>query len=245
MRPLLPEDGEVAGLLALMLLTDARRSATDLGGGRAGDPRRAGPSVWDARRIAEGHELVRERLAGGAPRVATRCSRPSTRSTPTPATPATPTGRRSLALYDQLARHRPLAHHRAQPCYRSRRARRPGCRDRDRRAASSRELDRLPRLPRDHAPTCCDGWAAPPEARAAYDRAIELAGNTAEIAYLTHRRDGTPTPPGTPIARMALPITSANGTTLAATGMMSRTAASSMRGALTATGAAVMPPLPR
>jgi RNA polymerase sigma-70 factor (ECF subfamily) len=34
------------------------------------------------------------------------------------------------------------------------------------------------------------------EAHAAYDRAIELAGNTAEIAYLSRRRDqlkGTPT----------------------------------------------------
>ena len=28
-----------------------------------------------------------------------------------------------------------------------------------------------------------------PDARAAYDRAIELAGNTAETAYLTRRRD--------------------------------------------------------
>ena len=27
------------------------------------------------------------------------------------------------------------------------------------------------------------------ESRAAYDRAIELAGNTAETAYLTRRRD--------------------------------------------------------
>ncbi len=27
------------------------------------------------------------------------------------------------------------------------------------------------------------------QARAAYDRAIELAGNTAEVAYLTRRRD--------------------------------------------------------
>jgi RNA polymerase sigma-70 factor (ECF subfamily) len=27
------------------------------------------------------------------------------------------------------------------------------------------------------------------ESRAAYDKAIELAGNTAEIAYLTRRRD--------------------------------------------------------
>ena len=47
---------------------------------------------------------------------------------------------------------------------------------------------RLPRLPR-HA-----GRAAAPagpqrQSRAAYDRAIELAGNTAESAYLSRRRD--------------------------------------------------------
>ena len=39
------------------------------------------------------------------------------------------------------------------------------------------------------APTCCAGWAAAQESRAAYDQAIELAGNTAETAYLTRRRD--------------------------------------------------------
>ena len=39
------------------------------------------------------------------------------------------------------------------------------------------------------APTCCAGWAANEESRAAYDEAIELAGNTAETAYLTRRRD--------------------------------------------------------
>ena len=38
------------------------------------------------------------------------------------------------------------------------------------------------------APTCCAGWAAV-SSRAAYDKAIELAGNTAEAAYLTRRRD--------------------------------------------------------
>ncbi len=63
---LLPEDGEVTGLLALMLLTDARR------------PARAGPqgeliplaeqdrSLWNAASIAEGVALITDALPKGA-----------------------------------------------------------------------------------------------------------------------------------------------------------------------------------
>jgi len=40
--------------------------------------------------------------------------------------------------------------------------------------------------PRDHR--AASGYARE-ESRAAYDKAIELAGNTAETAYLTRRRD--------------------------------------------------------
>ncbi|WP_225409164.1 RNA polymerase sigma factor [Stigmatella hybrida] len=66
LRGFLPEDGEVAGLLALMLLTDARRAA------------RTGPSgelipldaqdrrLWDSRAIAEGVALVTEALSKGS-----------------------------------------------------------------------------------------------------------------------------------------------------------------------------------
>lgn len=39
------------------------------------------------------------------------------------------------------------------------------------------------------APSCCAGWAGARRWRAAYDRAIELAGNTAETAYLIRHRD--------------------------------------------------------
>lgn len=65
LHALLPEDGETAGLLALMLLTDARRAA------------RAGPSgelipldeqdraLWDQRLIAEGAALVAQAFARG------------------------------------------------------------------------------------------------------------------------------------------------------------------------------------
>ncbi len=39
------------------------------------------------------------------------------------------------------------------------------------------------------APTCCAWLGRGQQSRAAYGKAIELAGNTAEIAYLTRRRD--------------------------------------------------------
>jgi RNA polymerase sigma factor (sigma-70 family) len=62
---LLPGDGEVAGLLALMLLTDARRAArTDAGGSIVplAEQRR---ELWDAARIAEGLALVTRTLGAG------------------------------------------------------------------------------------------------------------------------------------------------------------------------------------
>ena len=64
----MPEDGEVAGLLALMLLTEARRTARVSANGELvmmGEQERA---AWDTALIAEGHELVRERLASGVAR---------------------------------------------------------------------------------------------------------------------------------------------------------------------------------
>jgi RNA polymerase sigma factor (sigma-70 family) len=59
----LPDDGEVAGLLALMLLTDARRPART-GPGRALVPlAEQDRSRWDAAAIAEGTALVTHALA--------------------------------------------------------------------------------------------------------------------------------------------------------------------------------------
>lgn len=63
---LLPDDGEVAGLLALMLLTDARRDAR---AGEAGEPVPMADqdrSLWDRAQIAEGVELVDRALGRGA-----------------------------------------------------------------------------------------------------------------------------------------------------------------------------------
>ena len=64
-RALLPEDGEVAGLLALMLLTEARRPARVSAGGELVALDEQDRGAWDAALIDEGHRLVRERLAAG------------------------------------------------------------------------------------------------------------------------------------------------------------------------------------
>jgi RNA polymerase sigma factor (sigma-70 family) len=60
---LLPEDGEVAGLLALMLLTDARRPARTRPDGSLVPLAEQDRSRWDARAIAEGVALVTGTLA--------------------------------------------------------------------------------------------------------------------------------------------------------------------------------------
>jgi RNA polymerase sigma factor (sigma-70 family) len=62
---LVPDDPEVTGLLALMLLTDARRPArTDAGGGLV-PLAEQDRSRWDADAIAEGVALVEQALPGG------------------------------------------------------------------------------------------------------------------------------------------------------------------------------------
>ena len=63
---LLPHDGEVAGLLALMLLTDARRAARTGASGELIPLDEQDRTRWDARMIAEGIALVSAALPGGA-----------------------------------------------------------------------------------------------------------------------------------------------------------------------------------
>src|SRR5690348_3768654 len=64
-RALLPHDGEVAGLLALMLLIEARRTARVSAGGELVTLAEQDRGAWDAAMVAEGHRLVRERLSTG------------------------------------------------------------------------------------------------------------------------------------------------------------------------------------
>jgi RNA polymerase sigma factor (sigma-70 family) len=63
----LPDDAEVAGLLALMLLTDARRAARTGPSGELVPLDEQDRSLWDREMIAEGVALVSDALGRGAP----------------------------------------------------------------------------------------------------------------------------------------------------------------------------------
>nr|WP_204341833.1 sigma-70 family RNA polymerase sigma factor [Micromonospora terminaliae] len=67
LRRLLPDDGEVAGLLALMLLTDAHRAARTGPGGELVPLAEQDRTRWDRAEIAEGVALVTEALTWSAP----------------------------------------------------------------------------------------------------------------------------------------------------------------------------------
>jgi RNA polymerase sigma factor (sigma-70 family) len=62
---LVPDDGEVAGLLALMLLTDARRHARTTANGELVPLEDQDRALWDADKIAEGVALITAALPRG------------------------------------------------------------------------------------------------------------------------------------------------------------------------------------
>jgi RNA polymerase sigma factor (sigma-70 family) len=67
LRERAPSDGEVAGLLALMLLTDARRPARMRPDGALVPLTEQDRSRWDSAAVAEGVALITETLASAAP----------------------------------------------------------------------------------------------------------------------------------------------------------------------------------
>ena len=89
-----PDDGEVAGLLALMLLTDARRATRTTADGALVPIAEQDRGRWDREAIAEGVALVSGALADPRP-ARTSCRQPSRRCTWRRRGPRTPTGRRS------------------------------------------------------------------------------------------------------------------------------------------------------
>jgi RNA polymerase sigma-70 factor, ECF subfamily len=189
-RALMPEDGEVAGLLALMLLTESRRGArlSETGELITLDDQDRG--AWDAALIAEGHRLVRERLVAAAGGVAPGRYQilAAINAVHTSARHARDTDwSQVVALYDQLVcldRSPIVALNRA-----------IAVAELDGPSVALATVDRLSdELAGYHAyhATRADllrrlGCAQ--ESRAAYDRAIELAGNTAETAHLIRRRN--------------------------------------------------------
>ena len=65
-RGLMPEDSEVTGLLALMLLTDARRAARTGADGELIPLDKQNRSLWDRAAISEGVALLKSALSKGA-----------------------------------------------------------------------------------------------------------------------------------------------------------------------------------
>jgi RNA polymerase sigma factor (sigma-70 family) len=63
---LLPDNGEVTGLLALMLLTDARRTARTGPDGELISLAKQNRALWDKRAIAEGVALISDTLSRGS-----------------------------------------------------------------------------------------------------------------------------------------------------------------------------------
>jgi len=188
-RALLPDDGEVAGLLALMLLTEARRTARISTGGELVTLAEQDRGAWNAELITEGHRLVRERLAAATGVAPGRYQiLAAINAVHTSARDIRDTDwSQVLALYDRLARLDPspvIALNRAiavaeldGPQVALEAVDRLEDELTGYHAYHATRADLLRRLGRGH------------QSRTAYDKAIALAGNTAETAYLTRRRD--------------------------------------------------------
>jgi RNA polymerase sigma-70 factor (ECF subfamily) len=191
LHALLPDQGEVTGLLALMLLADARRTARVSRAGELVTLDEQDRGAWNRALVTEGHALVRERIAAVAAGAeppgryqllaainAVHTDAPTSRDTD---------WSQIVALYDRLQALDPS------PIVRLNRA--IAVAELDGADVALAEIDRLGEA--------LDGYHAYHAARAdllrrigrsddsrtAYDRAIRLAGNPAERAYLSRRRD--------------------------------------------------------
>ena len=184
---LLPGEPETLGLLALMLLTDARRPARVDAAGELVRLEEQDRALWDASRIAEGQALVERALRVG--RVGPYQLQAAIAAVhDSAATPTDTDWLEILGLYEVLARVSPspvVALNRAVAVGEVRGpaaglaavdalAANPAMADyRFFHAARAELLVRLRRVP---------------EALVAYDRALALAPNRAEAAFLTRRR---------------------------------------------------------
>jgi len=187
LHSLLPEDGEVAGLLALMLLTEARRPARISPQGELVTLDEQDREGWSPTLVTEGHRLVRERLASGvapgryqllAAINAVHTSARDIRDTD---------WSQIVALYDQLAQIDPS------PVVALNRA--IALAEVDGPAVALAVVERLESALIGYHPfhaTRADlqrRLGRTHEARASYDAAIALAGSPAEASALARRRD--------------------------------------------------------
>ncbi|MFI7284490.1 RNA polymerase sigma factor [Micromonospora chersina] len=182
--PLMPDEPEVLGLLALMLLTDARRGARTAPDGTLVPLGAQDRGRWDRALIAEGQALVRRCLRRGRPgpyQIQAAINAVHSDA----ATAADTDWRQILALYDQLVAHAPgpvVALNRAVAL-----AEVAGP------AAALAEVDRLD-LAGYHVLHAVRAdllrrLDRPAEAVAAYDAAIARTDNIAEREFLRRARD--------------------------------------------------------
>ena len=191
-RALMPEESEVVGLLALMLLTEARRTARVSASGELVTLDQQDRGTWDSALVAEGHRLVRQCIAasaaGQAPGRYQILAAISAVHTSTQDARETDWSQ-IVGLYDQLIRLDPS------PIIALNRAVAIAIAELDGPEVALAAVDRLDdTLAGYHAyhATRADllrRLGHSQKARTAYNKAIDLAGNTAETAYLTRRRD--------------------------------------------------------
>jgi RNA polymerase sigma-70 factor (ECF subfamily) len=180
LHELMPDEAEVTGLLALMLLTQSRRRARIDADGRLVPLAEQDRGGWDAALIAEGQELVRACLRRDRPgpyqiQAAINAVHSDAAGTD---------WRQVVALYDQLLAIAPS------PVAEVNRA--VAVAEVDGPEAGLALVDRagLEDYPLTHAirADLLRRLGRSAQARAAYDRAIAAAGNEAERAFLTRRR---------------------------------------------------------
>ena len=182
LRGLLPDEPEVTGLLALQLLTEARREARVRNGQLVplDEQDRGG---WNRALIAEGHDLVRQCLAINRPGRYQILAAINAVHTDAPSASDTDWSQ-VVALYDQLTQLDPS------PVVALNRA--VAVAELDGPDVALAIIDRL-------SLTAYHAWHAAradmlrklgrsAEARDAYDAAIAATGNTAERAYLSRKR---------------------------------------------------------
>jgi len=186
-RRLMPHDGEVAGLLALMLFAEARRATRVAPDGRLITLDQQNRGAWDHAMIREGCRLVEEggerRRTPGRYQIlaaisATHCSAAQARDTDWP---------RIVALYDRLAQLDPSPIVLLNRAVAVAEVAGPG--------AALDLVDPLGAALTGYHPyfavraDLLRRLGRTEEAISAYDRAIALTGNLAERTLLTHRRE--------------------------------------------------------
>ncbi|QIG45157.1 RNA polymerase sigma factor [Nocardioides anomalus] len=183
LRTLLPGVPEVTGLLALMLLTEARRAARLDADGSLVVLQEQDRGGWDRALVEEGHALVRECLALGRPGPYQLLAAVNAVHTDAP-TAADTDWSQIAALYDQLYALSPS------PIVALNRA--VAVAELDGPAVGLAQVDRLD-LSGYHPFHAARAdllrrLGRSEEARAAYDAALALTDNEAERAYLLRRR---------------------------------------------------------